>query len=270
MSAVSALDVQMTQSEQRPDLDRFIKTLGNVSKALNEIDRAALPGRMPRPRWVIEDLRHTGEDFHVRITAAPAKKRDRVSLLQPVEALVSGIGDLREVPELPQFYSEETVERLLVVAQPRLGIQEVALAPVNGQVGRYEALDAQVLDNARSAVREAEKSIGSISGSLTGLTKTAQGLRIAIHDPVAKRTVRGTASFALGEELRATWNHRCVLRGRITRNGVGQALRIAVNNVEPLPDVRRERNIAQRLLGADPSWTGVPVDEYMRQVRRHG
>ena len=128
-----------------------------------------------------------------------------------------------------------------------------------------------MLDNARSAVRETERSIGSITGTLTGLKTTKQGLRIAVHDPVARRTINGTATLALAEELRLSWNHRCILRGRIARNLVGQALRISVTNVERLPDNREDRNIARQLLGADPNWTGgLTVDEYMRGVRRHG
>lgn len=270
MTTVSALDVQMTRSTQSPDLNRFIATLGNLSKALLDIDRSAMPGRGPRARWLVDDLRHEGERFHVQLTAAPAKKRDRASLLEPVVALVSGIRDLREQPELPPFYSETTIDRLIVVAKPREGIQEIALAAVNGHVGPYEALDEQVLDNARSAVKEAEKSIGSITGTLTSLKSTKQGLRIAILDPVARRTISGTAAAPLAEELRRCWNHRCVLRGRITRNLSGQALRISVTNVERLPDSRTDRNITKQLLGADPNWTGaLTVDEYIEQVRRH-
>lgn len=271
MTALTALDVQVTQSEQKPDLNRFIATLGGLSKALLDVDRAATPGRVPRPRWLVDDLRHEGEHFHVQLTAAPVNKRDMESLLRPVTALVSGIRELREQPELPPFYSETTIDRLIVVAKPREGIQEVALAPVNGQVGPYEALDERVLDNARSAVKEAERSIGSITGTLTGLKTTKQGLRIAIHDPVARRTINGTSTLSLAEELRLSWNHRCILRGRIARNLVGQALRISVTNVERLPDDREERNITRQLLGADPNWTGgLTVDEYMREVRRHG
>lgn len=272
MATVSAMEVRVTRSDRQPDLARWLSTLRNVSTALLDIDRTTTPGRgIPRPHWVVADLSHSGLYFNVRLTAAEQKRRDLQSLLAPVDAFVSGVRELREVPQLPAFYSEDTIERLLEVAHPRGGIQQVAVAMVNGHVGPYETLDEVVRENARTAVHEAERSIGSITGSLTALTSTNKGLRVSIHDPVAHRTVKGTAPLTLKEDLRMSWDHRVTLRGKITRNRVGQALKIVVSDAELMPEARLVGvHIADELYGADPDWTGdLSVDEFMNRVRRH-
>lgn len=269
MATVSALDVRVEETGPGPDLLHFIAALSNVARALADVDRAATPGRIRRPKWVLEDLRHNDGVFNVQLTAAPVSTRDRESLLLPVSALVTGVRELREQPELPPFYSESTVSRLLQVARPRDGIQEVSLATVNGQVGHYEVLDSTVVEHAESAVREAEVSIGSITGTLTGLKTTRSGLRITIHDPIARRTVNGTATLAMADDLRPCWNHRVTIRGRLVRNLAGQALRISATNVERMPEDRPRSQITQALYGADSEWTGgLTVEDFMARARR--
>lgn len=272
MATVSAMEVQVTQGDRQPDFTQWLSTLRAMPAVLLDLDRATTPGKnVPRPHWVVDDIRHEGVSFYVRVTAAPhSRGRDHQSLMAPVTTLVSGVSSLRRDPELPAFFSEDTVQRLLNVANPRDGIREVSVAAVNGAVGPYEALDEIVRENARTAVRQAEKSIGSITGRLTALNATSKGLRIALHDPVSRRTVKGTAPLPMKENLRMWWDHRVTLRGTITRNQAGQALKIAVRDAEPMPEsVPTGGRIADQLYGADEQWTGgLSVDDYMSRVRR--
>ena len=117
MATVTALEVRMTQGEHRPALSQFTGTLGQLSSALQEIDRATFTRRVERPRWVVDDLSHEGKFYTVRLSAKPSSKRASESLLLPVSALVDG-AELVAQPELPQFYSEATVTRLLKIATP--------------------------------------------------------------------------------------------------------------------------------------------------------
>lgn len=260
----------MMQGEQRPALSRFLRSLGQLSGALREIDRAALVERSERPRWVVDDLGREGVYYTVRLTAAPSMKRAPESLLQPVAALVNGARDLQTEPELPQFYSESTVERLLNVAKPGDGIQEVSLAAVNGQVGPRVGLNDALVEHARAAVREAEVSIGSVTGTLDVIsTRVKQGVRLSVFDPVNRRAVTGTAPQQLANSLRNYWGFRVTVRGRITRNARGQAIRISINDVELMPDDDLGRPNTNLLLGSAPEWTGgLSVDEFMDRARR--
>ncbi|GAB2736415.1 hypothetical protein [Nocardioides pakistanensis] len=270
MAGVTALEVRMMQGETRPALAHFTSTLGQLSSALREIDRAAVVERVERPKWVVDDLSHEGMFYTVRLTARPSRRRDPESLLRPVAALVDGARDLQSEPELPPFYSEATVTRLLKVAEPKDGIREVSLATVNGTVGDRVGLNDALIEHARSAVREAEVSIGSITGTLDVIsTRAKHGVRVSVFDPVNRRAVTGTASGSMSDNLRNFWGHRVTVRGRITRNARGQAIRIAISDLELLPDDDSGRPSTTALLGADPEWTGgLSVDEFMNRARR--
>lgn len=270
MSTVTALEVRMMQGEHRPALAQFTSTLGQLSSALREIDRAAIIERVERPKWVVDDLRHEGLFYTVRLSAGPGRRRDSESLLRPVEALVDGARDLQVEPELPPFYSEATVSRLLKVAEPKDGIVEVSLATVNGEVGVRIGLNDALIAHARSAIREADISIGSITGTLDVIsTRAKHGVRVSVFDPVYRRAVTGTASGTLSDNLRDSWGHRVTVRGRITRNARGQAIRIAITDLELLPGDDSGRPATSALLGADPNWTGgLSVDAFMDRARR--
>ncbi len=270
MASATALEVRMMQGETRPALAQFISTLAQLSSALGEIDRAAVVKRVERPKWVVDDLSHEGLFYTVRLTANPSRRRDPESLLRPIAALVEGARDLQTEPELPPFYSEATVTRLLKVAEPKDGIHEVSLATVNGIVGDRVGLNDVLIEHARSAVREAEVSIGSITGTLDVIsTRARHGVRVSVFDPVNRRAVTGTASAGLSDNLRTYWAHRVAVRGRITRNARGQAIRIAISDLELLPDDDCGRPSTSELLGADPEWTGgLSVDEFMDRARR--
>lgn len=270
MAGVTALDVRMMQGETRPALAQFTSRLDQLSSALREIDRAAVSDRVERPKWVVDDLSHEGRFYTVRLTAGPSRRRDPESLLRPVTALVEGARELQAEPELPPFYSESTITRLLKVAEPKDGVREVSLATVNGVVGDRVGLNNALIEHARSAVRDAEVSIGSITGTLDVIsTRAKHGVQVSVFDPVNRRAVMGTASASLSDNLRSFWGHRVTVRGRITRNARGQAIRIAISDLELLRDDDSGRPSTSKLLGADPEWTGnLGVDEFMNGARR--
>lgn len=268
MATVSAMEVRITQGDREPDVGRFTSTLSRLAKTLDEIDRTAIIERVPRPTWVVNDLTHTGSDFTVRLTAA-ASTRDRDSLMMPVTALVNGVRALHLAPELPEFYSETTVNRLVGLATPRDGVREVSLAVVNGKVGDYVALDGDVVKHARSAVKQAEVSIGSITGSLDAIKKVRNGVRATIYDPVRHRAVTCSAGLQLADDIRNAWDHRVTLRGRITRNAYGQPIRMTVNSLEVLPDDDSNRAPVRDLHGALPDMTGgLSVSDFLDRARR--
>lgn len=269
MAGVTALDVRMTQGAERPDVQRVTTTLNSVRLALEEIDRLAATNPLVRPRWVVEDMGHDLSFFTVRLTAADNALRERESLLLPVSALVDGVHELREQPVLPDYYSESTVNRLVRVAQPRGGIERVSLATVNGVAGRFEDLDDAVAQHGRQAIEGDEISIGSVTGFVHQIKKVKRGVRATVFDPVRHRAVSCSAPDGMEEQLRQAWPHRVVARGKITRNARGQAIRIALSNLELLPEHDSQRPPAVTLRGALPGMTGgLTTEEFMREVRR--
>jgi hypothetical protein len=270
MSEVTALDVRLTREEKHlPDLGRFVSTLQRLGTALDGIDRALMPQRGERPRWVVQDLRHTGAFFDVTLTARPARSRPMESLLEPVRALVDGVRDLEAEPELPAYYSELTIDRLLELAEPRAGIREVAVAAVNGAREPWAPLSERVVEHGRAAVWGVEESIGSVTGRLDGLKRTRRGLTVHVFDQTARRTVTGTAPLAMADQLRPAWPGRVTVRGRITRNARGQAVKISISDVERLPSDDSGVPSTRDLLGVAPDWTGgLSVEEFLARRNR--
>jgi hypothetical protein len=270
----SALEVRIRQDEQRVDVNRFLTAVGNVATALREIDRAAVPRGESRAVWVVDDLSHERTMLTVRLAARTAKaKRDAASLLMPIEALVEGVKVLEHQPELPRFYSENTVSRLLRIGERHRGVQEVSLATVNGKVGPHVDLSTNVFDHAREAVRGHDVAAGSVSGSLDILNGRLKSgiVKVSILDSVTRRGVTGTAPPAFADRVREAWGHRVTVVGDVTRNERGQAVKIAIRHLELLPEDDSGRPSTDELIGISPSWLGDhTVDEYMKEVRGRG
>ena len=240
--------------------------------ALAEIDRVyVLRGR--RPRWVVSSLRDYPDSLLVRLTASATRRRDTSSMLAPAEALVSGVDALQRVPEVPQYYTESTVDRVLKIGEPGQGVSEVSLATVNGKVDiDYVPVSEPVRQHAREAVRGTETSLGSVAGWLDQMNARRFGkgvLVVSLFDSLTHRAVTGYVPAAMESQVHELWRRRVLARGRVTRNGRGQVVRINIEGFELLPEDGGARVPVDELLGIDQDWIGgQDVDEYVREARR--
>ncbi len=270
--ATSALEVRLVQDEERVDLGRFTTTLDQVAGALREIDRSVAPAGSPRPVWIVDDLDRDGPVFLVRLTARTAKvNRSAASLLLPVEAFVDGVRALQAEPELPRFYTPQTVEKVMKIGRVQKGVREVSVATVNGQVGPRVGFSREVLAHAREAVREAEVSLGTVTGRLDILNGRAKSgaVRLSILDEGMRRAVTGTAPAELAERMRDAWGHRVAVMGKITRNERGQAVKVTAEHLERLPEDNGGRPSTAAVLGIARDWTaGRSVEDYLGEARR--
>jgi hypothetical protein len=271
--AVGALDVRISSARnERVELARLTKTLSEVRMALAEIDRVyVLRGR--RPRWVVSSLRDYPDSLLVRLTASATRRRDTSSMLAPAEALVSGVDALQRVPEVPQYYTESTVDRVLKIGEPGQGVSEVSLATVNGKVDiDYVPVSEPVRQHAREAVRGTETSLGSVAGWLDQMNARRFGkgvLVVSLFDSLTHRAVTGYVPAAMESQVHELWRRRVLARGRVTRNGRGQVVRINIEGFELLPEDGGARVPVDELLGIDRDWIGgQDVDEYVREARR--
>ncbi len=266
-----ALDVRIRHDHERVELARLTKTLTDVRLALAEIDHVyLLRGR--RPKWVIDTVRDQKEYLLVRLAAGFTPRRDSQSLLLPASALVAGVESLNRVPEVPQYYTESTVERLIKIGEPGQGVAEVSLATVNGHVNDYVPVSEPVRQHAQEAVRGASVSLGSVAGWLDQMNARRAGkgiLVVGLFDPLTRRAVTGHVRAAMEHQVQALWRRRVLAHGSVTRNERGQVVRIKIDRFELLPQDDSERASVGELLGIDRDWTGgQSVDEYVREARR--
>lgn len=266
-----ALDVKIRSNADRVELARLTRTLNEVRLALAEIDRVYV-SRGRRPKWVVDSLRDHPDFLLIRLTAGETPRRDSGSLLAPAEALVSGVASLERIPEVPQYYTESTVERLLKIGQPGQGVKEVSLATVNGKVNEYVSVSEPVRQHAQEAVHGTETSLGSVAGWLDQMNARRVGkglLVVSVFDSLTRRAVTGHIPAAMEPEVHQLWRRRVLARGLVTRNERGQPVRISIDGFELLPEDDSGRAPVDDLLGIDPDWIGgQSVDEYVREARR--
>ncbi|WP_242892384.1 hypothetical protein [Actinomadura litoris] len=271
--STTALEMHVRQGAEQVELQRLTVALDNLRLALSEIDRSLID-RGSRPRWVITELSQHDQIMQVKVTAAPTPRRSSASLLEPVDALVSGVAHLQREPELPEYYTKRTVERLLKIGEPGRGIQEVSLATVNGKVGRHIPVSEPVLRHARSAITGKQRSLGSVAGYLDTMSarhiKGKGLLRVSLFDPLTRRSVIGELPADKAAEVHDHfWRTRVLARGQVTRNDRGQTISISIEHLEQLPGEPDQRAPLEEILGADPDWLGGQnVDEYLREARR--
>jgi hypothetical protein len=266
----TGLEVRLREGKEKAEVHRFTKTLDDVVLSLREIDRLYLH-RGTRPIWIIESLHHEANDAVIRLQPrSSSRTRDISDMLRPVDALVDGINSLSTKPEIPKLYSPETVERIQRIATQSNAFSQISVASYNGAINARAVLSAEVRENAAEAVKGRDTILGSLSGILdtVGATPRRSLLRVRLFDNQSQRAVTGNATPELAEALREHWNHRVLVGGLITRNARGQAIRIAISDIERLPEDDQGMPSVDELLGIAPTWLdGLSVDEYMRGIR---
>lgn len=270
--STTALEVRIRPAEGRIELQRLTSTLDQLRLALSDIDRAYVY-RGSRPKWVIADIRQLEVEILIRVTASASPTRPAASMLASVDALVSGVESLRHEPIVPDYYSPQTVERILTVSGPGRGIRDISLATVNGNAGKPVHVSEPVRENARRAVLGVQESLGSVAGWLDSMSARRLGsgrLMVALYDPLTRSAVIGELPSEMADEAHDRyWRRRVLASGRVKRNDSGQAVRIKIDGLELLPEDDNERAPVADLIGSDPDWLdGQSVDEYIREVRR--
>jgi hypothetical protein len=206
--STNALEVRLREGRERVDLVRYTDTLTQVQHALNEIDHVFARQKTTRPEWIVQDLGHDDQELVVRLTARETPRRDEASLLASIDALVSGVEQLQETPEVPQYYTAATVERLLKIGKPGKGVQEVSLATVNGATGPHFPVSEPVREHARLAVTGTQISLGSVVGwidqmSVRRLNKGVSS--VSLFDHSTRRAVLGRLPAGLQSVVESMW-----------------------------------------------------------------
>ena len=273
--ATTGLEVRVREAPELVDIDRLTTSLHALAAALRDLEgSSSVPAKRDRTVWVVQDLGYHEPFLSVQLTARTADHPHAdPELLRPVQTLVDGVRQLTRTPELPPFYSDWTIKKLLRFAGTGGGIDAVSLATLNGVVGERHELSPAVLANARQAVAPRETSLGTVTGTLDVLnargTRSRDRVGLSVSDALTKRSVSGTADRQLIDDLRAAWGTRVAVIGSVTRNDRGQPVRVTATTIERLPNDDSGRPSTASLLGADPDWLGgQDVDDYVSAARR--
>lgn len=267
--STAGLEVRLNEGREGVEVARATRTLNEVVRSMEEIDRVYLL-RATRATWVLADMFRHPHQLVVRLEPRNIpSKRAPDDMLVPVRALLEGASILQREPIVPPLFNPATVTRVSDLAVAGGGVQSVELASYNGKVGGAVELNQAVFDNGRQAVNPFEVTYGSVVGRVSRLVdlKAKHQVGFTVRQDATSQAVEGTAPAEMAERLRAAWMHRYVFGGKIRRNSRGQAIRISVDQMEPLAEDSSQRPSVEQLAGAVDWLGGLTVDQWISEVR---
>lgn len=246
-------------------LTAYTSLFQQVSAMLQEIDRHVLPGRVPRLTWAVRDT-YT-ETGTLVVSLSPRKQPTRRPLgtnVVTTQALIDGVRVLEQTPEIPRYFDENSVQRVVNVGDRlgRDGITGLAVA-MGDDVAR---IDQSVQVNAREAVTEASSSFSSVVGRLDQVSVRRGRRRVGLLTDVGRAVTCEVDRLDEGMVL-ASFDTRVVVSGLLRRNGLGQPVRLEAEAIEPAPPRAKPVSVDDLVGVAAKLWPGLSNDEVMDQVR---
>lgn len=265
----SAVEV-LLNSDSNLTVAGYTAILNEVRLALAEVDRLAVPSRTPRLDWAIHQVSGSKS---LRIVLAPITapaRRPLNTLALASNGFVTGIGELHQQPAIPPLFSARTVERVQNVGRhmAKEHLRDIKLTQLS--TARTNAvIDTQTVEKAKQAVYPAHRSYGSVTGRVEVLVSRNENhprAQIVLEGTRRAVVVRGSAGHR--DILRTAWGKRVMVGGELTRNSLGQPVRLELTELHVLPE-RNHSLTAWDILGVAPDATGeLTTSEYIELLRR--
>jgi hypothetical protein len=243
--------------------DVFVGTLRDSLTALRDLDSAISKQPEGTLRWAVDAL-HT--DSLVTDVRAIGDGADRVT-----GAYVDGVRTLEDEATIPPYFSEDGLKAIRRIAR-RIG-QDGATGYRAIELDREaEARVTEVTEaHIKAALVPRFESVGSVTGTLE-MISVHKTPRTNVYDALTHRAVRCTIpkderQAELLEEVKAQLGRRVIASGRVFRNMAGDAIRVRLRSITPLPD-NADLPGVDEIVGLDPEFTGdMTTEEYMRHLR---
>jgi hypothetical protein len=264
----TGLEVAIEAPPRSVGVRAYTQLLDQVVLALEEIDRFALPG-IARLDWTVDDLSSNGSLRSVITPRRVPPRRPPGTAPVPVTGFVTGVQFLHSVPQIPQFFSPITVQRVEHIGKA-LAVPGVKIVRITNQASRLDRaiVDSETVDNARRAIAVSQHAFGGVQGRLDVLNARPRGgPRAQVLLEGTRRAVTLRAAPDQIDLLREAWGKRVRAAGVLMRNSSGQPIRLDLTELQIIDE--REPTSAWEILGLGPDWTGdLTTDEFIRQARR--
>lgn len=242
------------------DAGRATEALADVLWLLRQLEAAQSPERShaASTRWVFRSLSVSS------LSAAWEPVYDSEPARMSALTLVRGLALVEEKPVLPEGWNEPIALRARrVVRRNANSSAPVQLRVIIGSdTVAAASLDQEAAVNLKVAVRPTSQSIGSATGVLGSVS--------VHHRPTAglwtDRGGRLTVMFDADQldQVKAALGQRVTVSGRFDRNSAGQAVRLKMSRIVPLPAAAPLAS----LWGLDRDLTaGETPEEHLRRVR---
>jgi len=270
--AEAAVEVLLGGDEGGISARSYTGVLGQLTLALEEIDRVVEPDAASRPVWRVTDTewrRDVGAVVQLTPTLRRRTTRTTADLFRPGRELWGGVMELSQQPEIPQAFTASVVARVSNIRQQierkSTGLTSVAIVPLSGPSAIPADISDAVEQNAAKAVAIASLAYGSLIGRLDMISARGKVKKIGLRTDFGPPVMCAVDSLEQGVYMDA-FERRVLVSGLLKRNARGQAVSLHVDALELLPETGRIS--ATRLLGALPELGGtLPATEYIRGRR---
>lgn len=265
---IEGLELRIERDSFGVALTAYTSLFQQVSGMLQEIDRHVLPGRAPRLLWAVRDSYTDAGALVILLSPRyqPAR-RPLHSVETTTRALLEGVRVLEQTPEIPRYFDEASVQRVVNVGDRlgRDGITGLAVA-----IGDDVAIiDQSVQGHAREAVTEVSTSYSSIVGRLDQVSVRRDRRRVALLTDTG-RAVTCEVDRVDERLVLEAFDTRVVVSGLLRRNGLGQPVRVEAEAIGAAPPRPAPVRVDDLLGIADDLWPGQSNEEVMDQTRdRH-
>lgn len=255
----SRLVIRLTTKTDHPPLDSFLEAVQNSHAILRDIDFAisAKPGGSLR--WRIADVQLGS----AAITLTPESVVEDLDVSQQVlRAYAEGLATIERVPEIPPFFSEQTLERakslvgLLGEEVTRITIRTPGIEPVT--------ITQRVAANVDELIGPRFEAIGTIEGTLETLSVHGRPY-FNIYEVLSRRRVACYFPIRMVDAAHSAFRSRVAVTGKVTYTGRGQPVSISVRELRVLRP-REELPQAKDIEGTDLTG-GEDAADYVRRLR---
>ena len=228
---MEGLTFQIRTEGETTSLDLFVRTLEDVRKLLIEVDYAVNRERSGK-RWAITHLRSSAPTF----TIGPA----HTDLREPMDAVVSGIGEIgRGIDRPPQYFTEDVLERLLKMRRHFRGQGGANSISISSNGHEPVAVTRNTGERVSKILEAGYWSLGSLEGRLEAVNFHNRP-NFTIWDRVSRSPVRCSIpdNQQQKDTVKALLEKRVIVQGRIRYfpNGVPRSVSHIQEIVDNTPD----------------------------------
>lgn len=267
---VTAVEVRLEAADGVP-ARAYTTVVQQVTFALEEIDKITHPTPATRPYWSVTSTNWSASNGPLIVLTPDVdpRRRSTEEISRPARTLVDGVLVLKDVPEIPEGFSESVIERITTMRKQvdshDRGLHAVTLTSINGTRSTPAEVSEIVGRNARAAVTGTSLAYGSLTGVLDVISVRRRKWRIGLlpdHGPAVMCNVDKLP----GELVVGSFDKKVVVAGLLRRNSQGQAVRLDADHLELLP--QRSAVRAADLVGAIPDLGGgLSVSDYLARQR---
>jgi hypothetical protein len=246
-------------------LGSLLDTFKHSLAVLHELDSAI----SERPRgsldWYVQDMSANGR-LRADIIALPKSGKFEDTSAEVAYRFVNGLELVEREASIPPYFSEDALLNVEKLAN-QLGRRGAMGFGAEISVKTKAQITRQAAVNAGQAIKPKFVAVGSVTGTLEVISLHGRST-FNVYESVSGAAVRCDFDRDLHlEKVKQALGRRVRAHGVISRNSNGDAVRLAMQDLDILPEDRSLPSIRD-IYGIDPQYSGgQKSEEFVRWLR---